>query len=180
MLLYLSWIYKRISLPFFRSRMTHIMPSNVLNWISKSFPWKLLGCSLKNQRHGVTSALSFLAATVLEGSSSPQPNNNFMKQAQHDLASLLWMRKITISIINWLPTRGLLRFLHQFKSANTVISEGTNILFHSIPLDPAQNTYLPRAYLQVETLFQFQCVIIEDDARSGDWGHDWPHVLNIN
>ena len=29
---------------------------------------------------------------------------------------------------------------------------------------------------QVETLFQ--CVIIEDDARSGDWGHDWTHVLN--
>ena len=29
---------------------------------------------------------------------------------------------------------------------------------------------------QVETLFQ--CVIVEDDARSGDWGHDWPHVLN--
>ena len=55
----------------------------------QEFSQKLLGCSLKNQRHGVTSALSFLAATVLEGSSSPQPNNNFMKQAQHDLASLL-------------------------------------------------------------------------------------------
>ena len=23
----------------------------------------------------------------------------------------------------------------------------------------------------------FQCVIVVDGARSGDWGHDWPHVL---
>ena len=28
----------------------------------------------------------------------------------------------------------------------------------------------------METLFQ--CVIVEDDARSGDRGHDWPHALN--
>ena len=24
----------------------------------------------------------------------------------------------------------------------------------------------------------FQYVIVEDGARSGDEGHDWPHVLN--